>query len=194
MSEEDRPNKKYALSNPDNSSKSDKSTEGLNFYYNRQRRLENAPESVQDLYIEKKPSGRFGLLGPLVADKPRRILFFSIIFLCLLIFIITRLGLLETTYILGGNIINVSATNFEGTTILILRKNARDGAYTGPVEIAVTVAVQDIEEQFPVFYHRIFFTLEREEEYRFAIPFDSPQLLMILQNETDNLYIRINPE
>jgi hypothetical protein len=195
---EKRPNVKYNLSNPDNKKTSE---EGLTFYYNRERRLENAPKEVQDLYNDHKPA-RFGLFRTLIADKPRKILFFSIILLCILIFMLSRMGFFETKHILDGNRIDITGIRIEDTTIVRLRKNAQNAdAYTGAVNIAVSVPVRlpvqpsaQAEEENPVFYHRVFFTLEREEEYRFAVPFDSPELLLVLQSERSTLYMRLNPE
>lgn len=192
MSDEKRPNAKYSLSNPDNTNPSD--DEKIIHHYNRERRLANAPKEVQDLYKEQKPF-RFGLLGPLVADRPRRFLFFSIIFLCILIFIISRMGFFETRYILEGNRIDISGLRVEGNTIVRLRKIAQStDIYTGAVEIAVFVPVQSDEEQF-VFRHRIFFTLDKEEESVFTVPFDEPELLVVLQSERENLVrLRLKPE
>jgi len=189
--ETDRPNKKYELSNSDNIPIND---EGIVFHYKRENRLANAPKEVQDLYKEQKPA-RFGLLGPLVADRPRKILFFSIIALCLLIFALSRMGFFDTKHILDGNRIEISGTRFEGNTIIRLRKTAQKAdVYTGTVDIAVSVLAGP-EEHFPVYNHRIFFTLEKEEEFRFAVPFDADEQLVFLNNERGTLiHIRFKPE
>jgi hypothetical protein len=189
---EHRPNAKYKLSKSDNKNPG---KEELNYHYSRERRLENAPQNVKDFYTEKKQM-RFGLLGTLVADKPRRVLLLVIILMCLGIFALSRFGYFDTTYMLDGNEIGISGTVFEGTTIITVRKNAiSQNAYTGSVEIAVSAVFSPSEsEQMPVFYHRIFFTMEREEQYRFAVPFDEPELLMVLQNDKSTLQLRIKPD
>jgi hypothetical protein len=187
-----RPNKKYDLSNPDKGQAVDDGK--VIYHYSRERRLATAPKEVQDLYKENKPQ-RFGLFSTLIADRPRRILFFSIIFLAILIFALSRMGFFDTKHILEGNRIDISGTRFEGTTIVRLRKTSENqNAYTGAVNIAVSVPVQASEDQFSVFYHQIFFTLQREEEYRFAVPFDSSELLLVLHSERGTLYLRLNPE
>jgi len=185
-----RPNLNYNLSKPENNVSSD---ENLTFYYSRERRLKNAPKEVQDIYSGKTQS-RVGIFSVLVADKPRRVLFFVIVFLCAAILILVRMGFFDTAHILDGNKIEIAGTVYEGTTIVILRKNAKnEDAYTGAVDIAVSPVVKE-DETYNVFYHRIFFTLEAEEVYRFAVPFDTPELLMVLQNEMSELQLKFNPE
>jgi len=187
--QEQRPNKKYKLSKPDNT---DVSQEGLTFYYSRARRLENAPKEVQDLYKEHKKS-RFSIFGSLVADRPRRILFVVIVLLCAAIITLSITGYLDPSYTLEGNKIVVSGINVDGKTYFIIRKNARNNkAYTGPVDIAVSTIIS--KGQSDIFAHRIFFTMEPEEVYSFTVPFDEPELLMVLQNEKNTLQIKIKPE
>jgi hypothetical protein len=195
--EKERPNAKYNLSKPDNAPVPQ---EGLNFYYNRDHRLAKAPQYVQDLYKVKKTS-RFGFLGVLIADKPRKILFFSIVLLCLMIWLLAFLGYFDSSYTLDGNKIKVSAAVVEGATILVINKtvkNKNKDPYTGAVDIAVSVPVplQDdaqsqIEINFPVFSHRVFFTLEKEERYSFSVPFDSGELLLVLQTEKESQKIKL---
>jgi len=182
-----RPNAKYKLSpdKPDN-------YQGLPFYYNRERRLEKAPENIRSLY-DNKPI-RSGLLYSLTGDRPRRFLFLMIILLFLTILMLSLFGYLDFSYALGDNRIEITASGYEGTTIIILNKKIKNkNAYNGAVDIAVSVAVEEGME-YPVFTHRIFFTAEKEEVYRFAAPFDNPELLMVLQSEKDTLKIKINPK
>ena len=186
-----RPNEKYKLSKGD--SLADPKEEELVFYYNREHRLAKAPQSVRDLYTaQKKP--RFNLLKPLVADKPRAILFFTILIICIFIVVFSVLGLFDSSYTLEGNKIEVSETVYDGTTIVDLSKKAKDNeAYSGAVDIVVSGAVQP-DEETPLFYHRVFFTLTPEEEYRFVVPFTSSELLMLVQTEKSVLKIKLKPK
>ncbi|MCL2805628.1 MAG: hypothetical protein FWD26_06790 [Treponema sp.] len=191
----ERPNAKYNLSNLDDKNHLDKkeNEEKLHFYYNRERRLENAPDSVKNLYKEQKKN-QFSLLGPLLADKPRRMLFILIIVMCAGILVLSITGYFDTSYTLEGNRIDVTAAGFEGTTIVVLKKTAKNtGAYSGSVDIAVTPIVKSGEDQYPVFTHRVFFTYETEEIYRFVVPFDAEELVMLLQNEKNTLQMRFKP-
>ncbi|GBU29092.1 hypothetical protein R84B8_02656 [Treponema sp. R8-4-B8] len=191
-----RPNAKYKLSKPDNA---EVPKEGLTFYYNRERRLAKAPKDVQDLYKEKK-SSPFGFFTVLVADKPRKILFFSIIVICVMIWLLGLLGYFDSSYTLDGNKLKISASLFEGTTIVVINKTVKNkNPYTGAVDVAVSVPisvqggvpVQTDKNNYPVFYHKIFFSLEKEEQYSLAVPFESQELLMVLQTEKYSLKIKI---
>jgi hypothetical protein len=186
-----RPNEKYKLSKGD--SLVDPKEEELVFYYNREHRLAKAPQSVRDLYTaQKKP--RFNLLRPLVADKPRAILFFTILIICIFIVVFSVLGLFDSSYTLEGNKIEIRETVYDGTTIVDLSKKAKENtAYTGAIDIAVTAAVKP-DEETPVFYHRVFFTLTPEEDYRFVVPFSSSELLMLVQTEKSVLKIILKPK
>jgi hypothetical protein len=186
-----RPNEKYKLSKGDGPLHPDE--EKLVFYYNRERRLAKAPPSVRELYAQQKKP-RFNLLRPLVADKPRLMSFIAIIVICVAIIIFALLGFFDKSYSMDGNNIEISGTLFEETTIVVLRKTVKkDAAYTGAVDIAVSVPVQPGEE-IPLFYHRVFFTLTTEEEYQFVVPFASVELLMVIQTERSSLKLRFRPE
>ena len=186
-----RPNSNYKLSKPDDAVLDE--NEELHFYYDRERRLEKAPQSVKELY-KKKDNTRFSLLRPLVADKPRKMLFFSIIVLCIMIWIIALLGFFDSSYSLDGNKLEISGMVYEGITIIEIKKTQNNvfRSYSGSVDIAVSIPAAG-EVDFPVFYHRIFFTLEKEEQYTFAVPFDDPLLLMVFQTENTSLRITFNP-
>ncbi|WP_461255876.1 hypothetical protein [Treponema sp. R80B11-R83G3] len=185
-----RPNAKYKLSKPDDA---EVPKEGLTFYYNREHRLAKASKDVQDLYKEKK-SSPFGFFTVLVADKPRKILFFSIIVICVMIWLLGLLGYFDSSYTLDGNKLKISASAFEGTTIVVINKTVKSkNPYTGAVDIAVSVPAQT-ENNSPVFYHKIFFSLDKEEQYSFVVPFESTELLMVLQTEKYTLKIKINTE
>jgi len=196
-----RPNANYKLSKPDGPNPA--AEENLVFYYNRERRLEKSPQAVRDLYAEKKTG--FNLLRPLIADKPRATVFFTIIFMCAAIIIVSIVTKTGGAYSLEGNRIEVSGTRFEGATIVVLTKTVKKNAvnaYTGAVDVAVSYPVDGgansansgAGEDYPVFYHRVFFSMETVEEYRFAVPFDAPEQILILQTEKNTLQIKYKPE
>ena len=189
-----RPNANYKLSKPDDVNTLE---EQLVFHYSRERRLEKAPEAVKDLYVEKKGSGRFGAFKNLVADKPRATLFFVIIIMCAFLMIFSMMGKFDNSYSLDGQKIVFTGTRYEGTTIIILKKTLKkssENVYSGVVDIAVSPVIREEDEEFPVFYHRVFFSLEENEEFRFAVPFDVPELLILVQTEKNTLNIILKPE
>ena len=196
-----RPNENYPLSKPDISQEDAEKAlkhEKLTFYYNREQRLEKAPQAVRDLYKRNKNYSKFNLFRPLVADKPRAILFFTILMMCAAIFILSIVDKLGTsTYLLDGNRLEITGARYEGTTIIVLKKTVSSRSsrpYTGAVDIAVSPAASSAEEEYPVFFHRVYFSMEPAEEYRFAVPFDDPEQLIAFQAEASSIAVRFNPD
>jgi hypothetical protein len=187
-----RPNANYPLTEkkPDG--------EELVFYYSRERRLASAPENVQALY-NGAPQKRFGLFRSLTATKPLATLFVSIVILCAAIMVIVTFGFNDSSvHTLGGNDIAVSAIKFQGETIVALTKTAKDnrGAYTGLVDIAVSPAAPEGSDpaDYPVFAHRIFFSLNPEETYRFSLPFEADKLVFVLMGEQQTAQFTLKTE
>jgi len=187
-----RPNANYKLSRSENAPPEN---ESLNFRYSRERRLENAPLEVQNMYRDNKP-GKFGLFASLVADRPRKILFAIIVLLCLLILVLTILGYLDTSYTLAGNKLSIKAIRNESNTIniaIIKTVNNKD-AYTGMVEIIVAPRIKKKDEEYGEFPHRIYFTMKDEERYYFTVPFTDNDLVMVLQTDKGNIQIRLQAD
>jgi hypothetical protein len=185
-----RPNANYKLSNENVTG-----NEELTFYYNRERRLEKAPQAVRDLYDENKTKNRSGLIRVLIADKPRAFAFFTIMIMMAVILILSLLNYTDSSYSLDGNKLEINGIKYEGMTIMAIKKIRKNtgNAYSGAVDIAVSPVAQE-GGKIPVFYHRIFFSLENEEEYRFTVPYESPEILLVLQTEKNTINIRYRPE
>jgi len=194
-----RPNANYKLSKPDDAVVP---KEELVFYYNREHRLSKAPKYVQELYEEKKPNrfGWLGFVGVLVADTPRKIMFFTIILMCVLIWLFSFLGFITSPRNLDGNLVSISASFYEKTTIVVINKKTKGmNAYTGAVDMAVSVPLPAQEDgsggqgenAAPVFYHKIYFTQEKQERYSLAVPFESEELLVVLQTEKNSIKIKV---
>jgi hypothetical protein len=185
-----RPNAKYGLSKKENFTSGE---ESLNFHYSRERRLANAPQEVKDLYKEKKQGG-FNLFGPLVADKPRRVLLVVIIILCVATWVFLIMGFLDKSYQFDGNKIVINAMGIDGRTFFKLKKTAaNDKAYTGAVDIVVSLVNPEGDEQ-DVLIHRVFFTMEKEELYSFDIPYEAPELSLMFQTDENTLHVRLKPD
>jgi hypothetical protein len=196
--EKKRPNANYKLSH-------EKASENqLTFFYDRERRLAKAPKAVQDMYNNPMVP-RFNLIKPLVRTKPLAMMFASIVIICLFILAISFLGLASDTRDLEGNQISIQAIRYEGAIIVAVDKIVRetglarflrsDAAYTGAVDIAVQPVVKTDSGQGwqpeNIFYHRIFFTLEQEEHYRFSIPFDTGELAFVFKTETKTVGLTV---
>jgi hypothetical protein len=189
--EKKRPNAKYKLSNEN------PNMDDIVYHYNRERRLEKAPQAVRDLYKEQ-PRRRFGLLNTLVGSKPGAMLFGTIILFCALMLAFSYLGLTGDSRELDGNIISVKGKKYDGTVLIEVRKTHRKdrlarviNAYTGAVDIAVFPPAKPGAEQgqqaTDIFYHKIFFTNEQEEHYSFTVPFEQSELAFIFRTEKKSL-------
>ena len=197
--EKKRPNANYKLS------KENSNPEEITYYYNRERRLERAPQAVRDLYNEESPRRRFNFFRSLSGAKPRSIMLATILMASIMIAAISYFNLASDTYDLDGNRLTVQAIIYEDTIIVALKKSTRKdkvsryvNPYTGAVNIAISPALRTGSDRVlqpeDVFYHRIFFTLEPVEFYRFAVPFDPAELAMVFQTEKKTLSLTIKPE
>lgn len=182
-----RPNAKYKLSHEK------VQPAEIVYHYNRERRLEKAPQAVRDLY-KVKPRRRFGFLHSFTDTRPKAILFGTIIVICLMMFALSKFGLTGDSGELDGNNISVQGKKYDGTVIINVKKTLRKDklagkkeAYTGAVNIAVfppakTGAGQNQPSE-NIFYHRIFFSNAQEELYRFTVPFNQSELALVFQTE-----------
>ena len=191
--EKKRPNANYKLSNV-NTNESE-----IVYHYNRERRLEKAPQAVRDLYQEQ-PRRRIGLVYTLVGNKSGAMLFGTIVLLCIMMLLLSFFGFTGDSRELDGNILSIKGKNYEGTVLIEVRKTPRKDKfarsikpYTGPVNIAVFPPAKTGQEQsqHDIFYQKIFFTNESEEYYRFTVPFDQSELAIIFQTEKKTLSLTI---
>ena len=189
-----RPNARYKLSGHTTGD------EDLTFYYSRERRLAKAPQAVKDLYKEEPPP-RFNLLRPLIGSRPRAMMFGCIMLICAAMLVLSIFGYTGGAYALAGNSLSVQARQYDGALVVTLKKAVKknglfpaEDPYTGAVDVAVSPATQTAAgEPPPVFVHRIFFSLESVEEYRFSVPFDAGELVVVFQTEKDSLSLKLKP-
>jgi len=190
-----RPNANYKLSN--------ENTEGKEIvhHYNRERRLEKAPQAVRDMYTEQ-PRRRLGFFFSLLGTKPNRMLFGTIVLLCLMMIMLSIFGFTGDSRELDGNILSVKAKKHEGTIIVEVRKTPRKdkiaqhmNAYTGAVDLAVFPTAKKGQDPSQlatnVFYHRIYFTNDQVENYLFTVPFEQSELSFIFRTEKKSLNLTI---
>jgi hypothetical protein len=184
-----RPNAGYPLS-------PEKDTgEGLVFRYSRDHRLARAPQKVRELY-RPSPKKKSGFFRSLTATRPLAMLFGSIMVLSIITIIMAVYGGAADSRIMEGNRISVTAMKYGGATFMVLDKHRRNtGAYTGPVDMAVSPAAKKGgDEGQPVFSNRIFFSLKKKEEFRVSVPFEVEELLVVLQNESVTVDLRARPK
>jgi hypothetical protein len=170
------------------------------FYYSRARRLERASEAVRAMN-EPGPPKRIKGFRALTASKPQGFLLMSVILLAVVLVILSGvLSREDTSTMLGGNAVAASALGFEGTTYVTIKKTVKqeDRAYTGTVDLAVSEALPPGEEsggrELPISTHRIFFSLEPEEEYRFSVPFEASRLLILMRAGEELVRLSVQSE
>jgi hypothetical protein len=197
--EKRRPNANYKIS------KENDKPEEITFFYNREARLAKSSRIVQDMYKEQSPK-RVGFLRSLftIGNRPRTMTFISIILCCVLMFIAANVTSAAKSNTLSGNHLIVQAVPYDGVIIVTLYKStsksvfSRSGtAYTGTVGITALPAKRDGGEQNQpdmVFNHRVVFSRENMEQYRFVLPFDADELLIVFQTEKDTLGITVPVE
>jgi len=194
MSDENkRPNAKYKLSHEKVQG------EEVVHHYNRERRLEKAPQAVRELYVEQ-PRRRLGFFFSLLGTTPNRMLFGTIVLLCLMMLMLSLFGFTGDSRELEGNILSVKGKKYDGVILIEVRKVPRKdkiarhiNAYTGPVDVAVLGAgKKDIDKsQADIYYHRIFFTNDQEEQYIFTVPFEQNELGFVFRTEKKSLTMTV---
>ena len=190
--ERKRPNAHYRLS------KEKIHPDDIVYHYNRERRLEKAPQAVRDLY-KTEPRRRLAIFRSLTNSRPKAIMFYSIVVICIMIFILAQIGLLGGSHNLEGNQLSIEAVHYEGLLIMSMRKSISNrvlsrinAPYTGAVNIAVMPSNNINPEN--AFFHRVFFTQDVEELFRFTLPFHAEQLTVIIQTENRMITATIWPQ
>ncbi|MHC6203499.1 hypothetical protein ACYULU_09930 [Breznakiellaceae bacterium SP9] len=166
----------------------------LVFYYSREHRLESASPAVRRLNEEGAKTS-FNPLRSLTATKPLLILFVTIIIIVgASIMLGARSKDEAKAVLLGGNSVTASALRYQGATYVVLQKTAKDGesVYTGWVDLAASVPTAKNPLDFPIINERFSFNSSLEEEFRFALPYETPQVLILLKADEALVTLRID--
>ena len=164
----------------------------ITFYYDREARLRRASQNVQDINDPSKIPKR-GLLRALTATTPLKIMFFSIVFFCVFVFILSRIMSRDPVKVLGNNTISIAAVIAGDRSYLTLKKTA--GAeqgeiyYTGELAVLVTLSM----EESPVHIEWINFSPEPEQVFQFSVPFSGNKLLVFLEAGDERIMFQITP-
>ena len=142
------------------------------FYYSRASRLSR---SVND-----EQSKKTGLFKTSAAARANIMLFVSIIIICVMFGISTRISGKQGVN-LGGNTITLTLVREEGVLILnIFKKAPKSGeVYMGAVDISVSPAEPTAASQ--IFSHRITLNPAATETYRVSLPFDGNDFFVTLR-------------
>jgi hypothetical protein len=168
------------------------------FYYNRERRLEKASAEVRAIN-EGTPLIQGGLIRSLTSTKPHLLLFITILVILAGIMVFSAMsGPGGGGVMLVGNTLRVSAGR-GGKPFLLVKKtitNDEDAPYTGAVYVGVSPLFRSSENidpaDIPVFTDLLFFTLEKEEEYRLDLPFSAETYLLLFQAGDQRVSTRVS--
>jgi hypothetical protein len=173
----------------------------LVFYYSRERRLERASPEVRALNEPGHPR-KAGLFRTLTSTRPLTFAFLSIITICAAMILFSFLNNGSRARILDTEIV-VSAANGEGKSYLTVKKTVTGTApYAGAVTIAVSVrkdksaredSLREDSLPDPMYLETLYFSLEKEETYRFIVPMTGETLLVLAVLDDQTALLRVNP-
>jgi hypothetical protein len=173
----------------------------LVFYYSRERRLARASPEVRALNEQGFPQ-KTGLFRTLTSTKPLTFAFLSILTACAAMILFSFLNNNGRTRILDTEIV-VSAARGDGKSYVTLKKTVVGTyPYTGAVTIAVSVqkdrtAQKDSSRENklpdPMYLETLYFSLEKEETYRFIAPMTGKTLLVLAVLDDRTVLLKVNP-
>ena len=161
------------------------------FYYSREHRLSRASESVQQL--NEGQTTRANALRSLIGVRGNRFMLFAIILAISAYGIAARISSKNTDFKLGGNTLSAAIVREEGILTLVIAKNAtkKPGAYSGPVDMAVSPVMSKSQEIPPVFTQRILFSENYSENFSFVLPFDGTNFFIVLRADEEQKSIKL---
>ena len=169
------------------------------YYYSREHRLSRASPGVRAMN-DGKPI-RPGFRGTLFATRGNVILFLVIILFFGFVLAYNFTGRdMERGVKFGKNklALVINLTNEEIPVLGIVKNAPKSGEfYTGAVDIAVSPVLakkSDVGEDTkmpPVFLHRIVFNPVESEMYRFSLPFEGTDFIVILKTEEEQKTMKI---
>jgi hypothetical protein len=160
------------------------------FYYSREERLKRASPAVRKFnepVVYKKPT----LFRTLTATRPLALLFFTIVLLCVAIPVINNLFGYGNSKTLDGNTIDFSIISYSDTSFVTVVKKAKTGdAYAGAVNIGIAL----LEEDTPAYVEQIYFTGDKEEVFRFSVPFSGRKMFVVIEAGSARAALTIMPK
>ncbi len=175
------------------------------YYFSHERRVENAPEEVQDFINRKVKTPK--VFAPFMTSlrsftpimpsgKANLVMLGGIAVLFAVIIIINLVINRQTQYTLEGNTISASAIRYEGKTFIVIKKQAETAdAYTGAVEMAVSrQKPASADAASPIHTSRLYFLPEKNEEFRVSAPEEIENLLIFMRAAEEQVAIQITAD
>ena len=166
----------------------------ITYYYSRKERLKRASQEVRDI---NNPSKRrkAGIFRALTATLSLRILFFSIILFCIIVFLLSRFMRPEPVMVLANNIVAVSAVTAGDRSYITIKKTAGQHNVSGAVYTGIAGVVVSLPgESSAVYVEYVYFSAEQEEVFQFTVPFSGNKLLVLIEAEAEQLVFEITPQ
>jgi hypothetical protein len=171
----------------------------LMFYYSRERRLERASPEVRALN-ESGPPRKTGLFRTLTATKSSAFVFFSIIIICAAMVLFSFLNNSGRTRILDTEIAVSAVKGGDKSYITVQKIVTGTNPYTGAVNIAVSVKKDTPNDSSrennlpdPMYLETLYFSLEKEEVYRFIAPMTGETLLVLAVLDDQTALFKVKP-
>jgi hypothetical protein len=163
------------------------------FYYSREHRLRRASPAVQALY-EDAPNP--GIVKNLVGRKSNLFLLVSILMVCVMLALSSRIPGEKGGVKLGGNTVALAiARNDEAKLSVFIQKTAASSgdAYAGAVAVVVSpvISKEDTGKAPEIYTDKFFFTPAEKEDFCFELPFEGEDFLVVLQTEHERNGLRI---
>jgi hypothetical protein len=164
------------------------------FYYSREHRLRRASSAVREL--NEGGAARPGMIKTLAGSKSNLFLLVSILMICVMLILSSRIPGGGKGFKLGGNTVVISIVRDAAgkTAVTIAKTMPEEGdAYTGAVGIVVSpvISKKDAGKTPEIYSDKIFFTLMDAEDYRLPLPFGGENFLVMAQTENERKSLRI---
>lgn len=158
------------------------------FHYSREHRLNRASDAVRELN-EAGPPPKRSLFRTLTSTRPLALAFLSIVTACAAMILYSLTAGDNSVSRLRGLEIKISAIKSSGASYLTVVKKIKGGdPYTGAADFLVASA----DETFSPRAERLYFTLEKEEVFRFSVP-SGGKLMVIAVLDEDRAAFKISP-
>ena len=154
-------------------------------YYSREHRLQKASPVVRGIY-DKQKNGKPA--NSLFGHKGNIFLLISILVICFMYFLGTKItGRSDPAITLGNNRLTVAVTEEESVSLLSVKKTVPPKAYAYTGNVDLTVLPEQSGDGTRIMSHRIVFTLNQEEDFIVALPFEGNKFIVIFQTENETV-------
>ena len=119
----------------------------LNFHYNREDRLKDAPTVVQKYYAGELPTAPKGLFKALVHTKSSRFTFMALILVLALVVALIFFGPQANQNSIGNTEFNLSAFSFEEKVYVSIKTQSNVNQTEIEIPLELTISALDMEKQ-----------------------------------------------